>query len=94
VVTPLVVLAESLDEEQIRAVREGRGEDELARVEILCRENISEEDHAGEAGRHLLASLTATRSNHPQASRLIVPRGSGTCPRGSARNPSVPGLTD
>ena len=57
----LVVLAESLDEEQKRAAKEGLGEDELALFELLCHENISKKDRerVKQASRQLLTALTA-----------------------------------
>lgn len=55
----LVELAESLDEEQRRAVEEGLSEDELALFDLLKKENISKVDRERlkQASRSLLASL-------------------------------------
>jgi type I restriction enzyme R subunit len=55
----LVVLANSLDAEQKRAVREGLGDDELALFDLLFKEPIGKVDRERlkQASRHLLASL-------------------------------------
>jgi type I restriction enzyme R subunit len=55
----LLLLANSLDAEQRRAVEEGLDEDELALFDLLCKDNISKADREKlkQASRSLLASL-------------------------------------
>ena len=87
----LVALANSLDEEQKRATREGLSEEELALFDILLADGIDKADreHVKRASRELLAATITTQGSvrdENSISGLSSPAGSmGQC---SSRGPA------